>query len=199
MHAADVGLAVEGATDVARAAADMIMLEPDLGVLADGVEEGRRTYANIMKYLRMGTSSNFGNMLSMAVASLFIPFLPLTPIQMLLNNLLYDLSEVGIPYDSVTRTRSAAARLGHVGTAALHADHGAAVVAVRYGDLRHPAARLPCLGGGVSHRLVRRVDGDADSRHLPDPHGGTGLEQPAAPDAGRSPRSARWPSRCCWR
>ena len=79
----------------------MIMLEADLGVLADGVEEGRRTYANILKYLRMGTSSNFGNMLSMAVASLFIPFLPLTPIQVLLNNLLYDLGEVGIPYDSV--------------------------------------------------------------------------------------------------
>ena len=103
LHAADVGLAVEGATDVARAAADMIMLEPDLGVIADGVEEGRRTYTNIMKYLRMGTSSNFGNMLSMAVASLFIPFLPLTPIQVLLNNLIYDLSEVGIPYDTVAR------------------------------------------------------------------------------------------------
>jgi P-type Mg2+ transporter len=102
IHAADVGLAVENATDVARAAADMIMLEPDLGVIADGVEEGRRTYANIMKYLRMGTSSNFGNMLSMALASVFIPFLPLTPIQILLNNLLYDLSEVGIPYDTVT-------------------------------------------------------------------------------------------------
>ncbi len=101
LHAADVGLAVEGATEVARAAADMIMLESDLGVVADGVEEGRRTYANIMKYVRMGTSSNFGNMLSMAVASLFIPFLPLTPIQVLLNNLLYDLSEVGIPYDTV--------------------------------------------------------------------------------------------------
>ena len=103
LHAADVGLAVAGATEVARAAADMIMLEADLGVIADGVEEGRRTYANIMKYVRMGTSSNFGNMLSMAVASLFIPFLPLTPIQVLLNNLFYDLSEVGIPYDTVSR------------------------------------------------------------------------------------------------
>jgi Mg2+-importing ATPase len=100
LHAADVGLAVEGATEVARAAADMIMLEADLGVVYDAVEEGRRTYANIMKYLRMGTSSNFGNMLSMAVASVFIPFLPLTPVQVLLNNLLYDLSEVGIPFDT---------------------------------------------------------------------------------------------------
>ncbi len=101
LHIADVGLAVSGATEVARAAADMIMLESDLGVVCDAVHEGRRTYANIMKYLRMGTSSNFGNMLSMAMASLFIPFLPLTPIQVLLNNLLYDLSEVGIPYDTV--------------------------------------------------------------------------------------------------
>lgn len=98
---ADCGLSVADASDVARAAADMILLEQDLGVVADGVAEGRRTYANITKYIRMGTSSNFGNMFSMAAASLFIPFLPLTPVQVLLNNLLYDLSEVGIPFDSV--------------------------------------------------------------------------------------------------
>jgi P-type Mg2+ transporter len=101
IHAADVGLSVEGATDVAREAADMIMLVRDLNVLADGVEEGRRTFANILKYVRMATSSNFGNMLSMALASIFLPFLPLTPIQVLLNNLLYDLSEIGIPFDRV--------------------------------------------------------------------------------------------------
>jgi P-type Mg2+ transporter len=100
IKAADAGLSVDSATDVARAAADIILLAPDLGVLADGVAEGRRTYANIMKYVRMGTSSNFGNMLSMAFASLFIPFLPLTPIQVLLNNLLYDISETGIPFDA---------------------------------------------------------------------------------------------------
>ncbi len=101
IHAAEVGLSVEGATDVARSAADMILLSQDLGVLADGVEEGRRTFANILKYVRMGTSSNFGNMLSMALASLVLPFLPLLPVQILLNNLLYDLSEIGIPYDRV--------------------------------------------------------------------------------------------------
>jgi Mg2+-importing ATPase len=101
IRAAEVGLSVEGATDVARAAADMILLSKDLGVLADGVEEGRRTFANILKYVRMGTSSNFGNMLSMAVASLVLPFLPLLPVQILLNNLLYDLSEIGIPFDAV--------------------------------------------------------------------------------------------------
>jgi Mg2+-importing ATPase len=108
IHAADAGLSVEGATEVARAAADLILLAPDLGVLAEGVEEGRRTYANIMKYVRMGTSSNFGNMASMAVASLLIPFLPLLPAQILLNNLLYDLSEMGIPFDAADREDVAA-------------------------------------------------------------------------------------------
>ncbi len=101
IHAAEVGLSVDGATDIARAAADMIMLSHDLGVLADGVEEGRRTFANILKYVRMGTSSNFGNMLSMALASLVLPFLPLLPVQILLNNLIYDVSEIGIPFDEV--------------------------------------------------------------------------------------------------
>ena len=101
IRAADCGLSVADASDVAQAAADMILLEQDLSVVADGVVEGRRTDANITKYIRMGTSSNFGNMLSMAAASLFIPFLPLTPVQVLLNNLLYDVSETGIPFDAV--------------------------------------------------------------------------------------------------
>ena len=101
IHAAHVGLSVDGATDVARAAADMILLASDLNVLAEGVREGRRTFANILKYVRMGTSSNFGNMLSMALASIALPFLPLLPLQILLNNLLYDLSEIGIPFDAV--------------------------------------------------------------------------------------------------
>ena len=101
LKAAHIGLSVAGATGVAQAAADMILLESDLGVVADGVEEGRRTFANILKYVRMGASSNFGNMLSMALASLFLPFLPMLPTQILLNNLLYDVSEIGIPFDSV--------------------------------------------------------------------------------------------------
>ena len=99
IHAADVGLSVEGGTEVAREAAAIVLLAPDLGVLAQGIAEGRRTYANIMKYVRMGTSSNFGNMLSMALASIVLPFLPLNPLQILINNMLYDLSEVGIPFD----------------------------------------------------------------------------------------------------
>ncbi|MBX9645757.1 MAG: magnesium-translocating P-type ATPase [Xanthobacteraceae bacterium] len=107
IHAAHVGLSVDGATDVARAAADMILLASDLNVLAEGVREGRRTFANILKYVRMGTSSNFGNMLSMALASLVLPFLPLLPLQILLNNLIYDFSEVGIPFDSVDAEETA--------------------------------------------------------------------------------------------
>ena len=101
LKTADIGLSVAGAAGVAQAAADMILLEGDLGVVADGVEDGRRTFANILKYIRMGASSNFGNMLSMAAASLFLPFLPMLPTQILLNNLLYDVSEIGIPFDSV--------------------------------------------------------------------------------------------------
>ncbi|MGF6425730.1 magnesium-translocating P-type ATPase [Bradyrhizobium elkanii] len=101
IHAAHVGISVAGATEVARAAADMILLAPDLSVLGPGVIEGRRTFANILKYVRMGTSSNFGNMLSMALASIALPFLPLLPLQILLNNLLYDLSEIGIPFDEI--------------------------------------------------------------------------------------------------
>src|SRR6202163_790699 len=92
LKVADIGLSVEGATGVAQAAADMILLASDLEVVADGVAEGRRTFANILKYVRMGASSNFGNMLSMAIASIALPFLPMLPTQILLNNLLYDLS-----------------------------------------------------------------------------------------------------------
>ena len=101
LHSADIGISVESAVDVAKAAADMILMEQDLGVLQAGVMEGRRTFGNIMKYIMMGTSSNFGNMFSMAGASLFLPFLPMLPVQILLNNLLYDCSEVPIPMDNV--------------------------------------------------------------------------------------------------
>jgi len=101
LHEADVGISVDGAVDVAKEAADMILLRRDLAVLGDAVVEGRRTFANVMKYIMMATSSNFGNMLSMAAASLVLPFLPMLPVQILLNNLLYDVSEVAIPFDDV--------------------------------------------------------------------------------------------------
>lgn len=101
LHSADVGLSVDSAVDVAKEAADMILLDQDLHVLHEGVLEGRRTFANVMKYIMMGTSSNFGNMFSMAGASLLLPFLPMLPTQILLNNILYDISEVPIPLDEV--------------------------------------------------------------------------------------------------
>jgi Mg2+-importing ATPase len=101
LHAADVGISVQGAVDVAREAADLILLEDDLGVLHQGVLEGRRTFSNILKYINMGTSSNFGNMFSMAGGALLLPFLPMRPVQILLNNLLYDVSEIAIPLDTV--------------------------------------------------------------------------------------------------
>ena len=101
LHSADVGLSVDTAVDVAKEAADIILLKHDLHVLQAGVVEGRRTFGNIMKYLMMGTSSNFGNMFSMAGAALFLPFLPMLPTQILLNNILYDVSETPIPLDQV--------------------------------------------------------------------------------------------------
>ena len=101
LHAADVGISVSAATDVAKDAADIILREHDLGVLHQGIIEGRRAFANVMKYLLMGTSSNFGNMFSMAAGVFFLPFLPLLPTQILLNNFLYDLAQVTIPTDHV--------------------------------------------------------------------------------------------------
>jgi Mg2+-importing ATPase len=101
LHAADVGISVDSAVDVAKEAADLILLDQDLNVLHDGVREGRRTFGNVMKYIMMGTSSNFGNMFSMAGGTLMLPFLPMLPIQILLNNFLYDLSEIAIPFDNV--------------------------------------------------------------------------------------------------
>jgi Mg2+-importing ATPase len=104
LHAADVGISVSSAVDVARESADVILVEPGLRVLHDGIVEGRKAFGNVMKYLLMGTSSNFGNVLSMAAASFFLPFLPMLPTQILLNNLLYDLGQLTIPTDNVDET-----------------------------------------------------------------------------------------------
>lgn len=101
LHAADVGISVASAADVAKDAAEIILLDRSLRVLHLGVLEGRKAFGNVMKYLLMGTSSNFGNMFSMAAASLFLPFLPMTPIQILLNNFLYDFAQITIPTDNV--------------------------------------------------------------------------------------------------
>lgn len=101
LHAADVGISVASAVDVAREAADIVLLEPRLNVLHAGIIAGRRSFGNVLKYLLMGTSSNFGNMFSMAGAALFLPFLPMLPTQILLNNFLYDFAQITIPTDNV--------------------------------------------------------------------------------------------------
>jgi Mg2+-importing ATPase len=103
LKAADVGISVDNATDIAKETAQIILLEKNLEVLADCIAEGRKTFANIIKYIKMGSSSNFGNMISMAGASLFLPFLPMLPPQILLNNFLYDVSQVALPTDEVDK------------------------------------------------------------------------------------------------
>jgi Mg2+-importing ATPase len=101
LHAADVGISVAGAVDIAREASDIILLERNLDVLHAGILAGRRSFGNVLKYLLMGTSSNFGNMFSMAGAAIFLPFLPMLPTQILLNNFLYDFAQITIPTDRV--------------------------------------------------------------------------------------------------
>jgi Mg2+-importing ATPase len=115
LHVADVGISVDSAVDIAKAAAAVILLEKDLMVLDDGVIEGRKVFVNILKYVRMGASSNFGNMFSVLGASAFLPFMPMAPIQVLTNNLLYDFSQVPIPTDTVGPEQTARPRPWHIG------------------------------------------------------------------------------------
>lgn len=111
---ADVGISVNNATDIAKETANLILLEKDLTILGDCVKEGRRTFANVIKYIKMGASSNFGNMLSMTVASIFLPFLPMLPAQILLNNFMYDVSQLAIPTDRVDENYLLKPRSWHI-------------------------------------------------------------------------------------
>lgn len=101
LRTADIGISVDTGVDIAKEAADIIMLEKSLMVLEEGVREGRRTFSNLLKYIKMTASSNFGNVFSVLVASAFIPFLPMLPIHLLIQNLLYDTSQAAIPFDNV--------------------------------------------------------------------------------------------------
>jgi Mg2+-importing ATPase len=101
LRAADIGISVDSAVDIAKEAADIILLEKSLMVLEEGVVEGRRTFSNMLKYIKMTASSNFGNVFSVLIASAFLPFLPMLPLQLLVQNLLYDISQIAIPFDNV--------------------------------------------------------------------------------------------------
>jgi Mg2+-importing ATPase len=115
LKAADVGISVDTAVDIAKESADIILLEKSLLVLEEGVTEGRKVFANITKYIKMGASSNFGNMFSVLGASIFLPFLPMAPIQVLTNNLLYDFSQTTIPTDNVDEDYLASPRKWDIG------------------------------------------------------------------------------------
>jgi Mg2+-importing ATPase len=115
LRAADVGISVDNAVDIAKESADVILLEKSLLVLEEGVLEGRKVFVNILKYIRMGASSNFGNMFSVIGASAWLPFVPMAPIQVLTNNLLYDFSQVPIPTDNVGPQQTAMPRPWHMG------------------------------------------------------------------------------------
>ena len=172
LHAADVGISVDSATEVAKDAADIVLLDKDLAVLADGVREGRRIFANTLKYVLMATSSNFGNMFSAAGASLFLSFLPMLPSQILLNNLLYDVGQMAIPGDRVDPEIVApAGSLGHRVCAQVHDGLRACQLDLRLRHVLRHARGPERRPQRVPQRLVRRVAGDPDARDLrhPDP------------------------------
>ena len=180
LHAADIGISVDSATDVAKDAADIVLLDKDLGVLAEGVMEGRRIFANTLKYVLMATSSNFGNMFSAAGASLFLSFLPMLPSQILLNNLLYDVGQLAIPGDRVDDEIVARpAALGHRLRAPLHGRVRTGQLDLRLHDLLRDARDPERRPERVPHRLVRRVPRHPDAGRLPHPHPpGAVLPQP---------------------
>ena len=186
LHAADVGLSVDTAVDVAKDAADFVLLKTDLGILREGIDEGRMTFANTLKYILTTISANFGNMFSMAGASMFLPFLPLLAPQILLNNFLSD-----IPGHNHRRRQCGpgmggeAAPLEYQVHPQLHGALRPGQLDLRLPDLRDAVVSIPRFAGGVSHRLVHRIAVDRAGHRAGRAH---------APS--RSSAAAR--ARSCW-
>ena len=156
LRAADVGISVDTAVDIAKEAADIILLEKSLLVLEEGVLKGRKVFCNILKYIRMGASSNFGNMFSVLGASAFLPFVPMAPLQILTNNLLYDFSQVPIPTDDVDPEQIAKPRPWYMRRDhALHPVHRAVQLDLRLHDLRRHAASCSTAGTRAAPRCSR--------------------------------------------
>jgi len=180
IHAADVGISVPSAVDVAREAADVILVQPGLGVLNDGIIEGRKAFGNVMKYLLMETSSNFGNVLSMAAASFFLPFLPMLPTQILLNNLLYDTGQLTIPTDNVDETYLQKPQHWNINLIrdfmVLIGPISSLFDFLTFYVLLH---FFPLERSAVSHRLVRRIIGHSDAGAVRHPHFEESTAQPS--------------------
>ena len=174
LKAADVGVSVDTAVDIAKESADIILLEKSLLVLQQGVIEGRKIFGNITKYIKMGASSNFGNMFSVLGASLFLPFLPMAPIQVLTNNLLYDFSQTTIPTDNVDEEYIAAPRrwdisnifkfMVFIGPISSIFDYATYAMMLFVFDAWTQSF-------AVSDRMVRGIAAHADAHHPHHPHG----------------------------
>ena len=182
LRTADVGISVDTAVDIAKESADMILLEKSLMVLEEGVIEGRKVFANILKYVRMGASSNFGNMFSVLGASIFVPFLPMAPIQILANNLLYDISQTAIPTDDVDPEQVEKPRpwdmkqltrfIVFIGPCSSIFDYTTFFMMLyvfNCWNIVHTRGRGP-QREPVSDRLVRGEPADADAHHPRHPH-----------------------------
>ena len=176
LKAADVGISVDTAVDIAKESADIILLEKSLSVLHDGAIEGRKVFGNIVKYIKMGASSNFGNMFSVLGASIFLPFLPMLPIQVLTNNLLYDFSQTTIPTDNVDEEYLAVPRQWDIGNLTRFVlligpissifDYLTFFMMIfMFGAWNNPGPAQPVPG-----RLVRRIAADPDPDHPHHPH-----------------------------
>jgi hypothetical protein len=154
---ADVGISVDSGVDVAKEAADIVLLDKDLGVLANGLIEGRKVFDNTMKYVLMGTSSNFGNMFSTAAASIFLPFLPMLPIQIFFMNIFYDTANMTLPTDNVDDEHVKKPMKWDVGFIRKYTVFFGPFSSLRLPDLRHNALHLRSVTSALPKRVVRRV------------------------------------------